>query len=139
MKAITAQGIFVRFIIAVILVFCTYNPEGYSYYDWFINNPTELDPLKILAGIILLIGWVIYLRATLRSLGPIGLILASAFFGTLVWLIIDWGIVPADSIRAVSYLILIVLCAIMATGISWSHIRRRVSGQADVDDIEDDQ
>jgi len=137
MKAITAQGIFVRFIIAAILVFSTYNPESYSYYDWLVNNPTELDPLKILAGIILLIGWVIYLRATLRSLGAIGLILACAFFGTLVWLIIDWGIIPADSIRAVSYLILIVLCAIMATGISWSHIRRRISGQVDVDEIED--
>jgi len=139
MQTITAQGIFVRFIIAIVLVFSTYNPEGYSYYDWFINNPTELDPLKILVGIVLLIGWVIFLRATMRSLGVVGLSLAIAFFGTLVWLVVDWGIVPADSIRAVSYLVLFVFCAILATGISWSHIRRRVSGQVDVDEVEEDQ
>jgi len=139
MQAITAQGIFVRFIIAVVLVFSTYNPEGYSYYDWFINNPAELDPLKILVGIVLLIGWVIFLRATMRSLGIVGLSLAIAFFGTLVWLVVDWGLVPADSVRAVSYLVLIVFCAILATGISWSHIRRRISGQVDVDEVEEDQ
>ena len=139
MQAITAQGIFIRFIVAVILVFSTYNPEGYSYYDWFMNDPTALDPLKILTGIILLIGWVIFLRATMRSLGFIGLSLAIAFFGTLVWLIIDIGIIPANSVRAVSYLVLIVFCAILATGISWSHIRRRISGQVDVDEVEEDQ
>lgn len=138
MKSITAQGIFVRFIIAILLVFSTYNPEGYSYYDWFMKNPAELDPLKILAGIVLLIIWVIYLRATMRSLGMIGMILAIAFFGTIVWLVIDRGIIPADSVRAVSYLILFVFCAILTTGISWSHIRRRISGQVDVDEIEDD-
>ena len=138
MQTITAQGIFIRFIVALVLVFSTYNPEGYSYYDWFKNNPAELDPLKILVGIVLLIGWVVFLRATMRSLGIIGLSLAIAFFGTLVWLVVDWGIVPADSVRAVSYLVLFVFCAILATGISWSHIRRRVSGQVDVDEIEED-
>jgi hypothetical protein len=29
------------------------------------------------------------------------------------------------------------LAAIMATGMSWSHIRRRMSGQLDVDDVDE--
>jgi hypothetical protein len=27
---------------------------------------------------------------------------------------------------------------VLATGMSWSHIRRRLSGQADVDDVDED-
>jgi len=51
---------------------------------------------------------------------------------------VDWGLVPADSVRAITYITLIIICGILATGISWSHIRRRMTGQIDVDDIEDD-
>ena len=93
-------------------------------------------PLKIFAGIVLLIGWAVYIRATRRSLGIIGISLAIGFFATLLWLLIDLNIIPADSVRAVTYLILIIISGLLATGICWSHIRRRISGQLDVDDIE---
>jgi len=137
MKPISATGILVRFLFAIILVFSTYNPEGYSFYDWVLTDIKDITPLKALAGIVLLVGWIIYIRATLRSLGALGLILAFAFFGVLIWLVVDWGLIPTDSVRAVSYIILFVLCAVLAVGISWSHIRRRISGQVDVDEIEE--
>jgi uncharacterized membrane protein len=101
---------------------------------------TELSAFnvyKALAGITLVIGWVVYLGATGRSLGAWGVLLATAFFGTLIWLVVDLGIVPADSAQAITWLILIVVAIVLATGMSWSHIRRRLSGQADVDDVED--
>ena len=138
MKPITAQGVLIRFLFAVVLVFCTYNPEGYSFYHWVIKDFSQITPMKVLSGLVLLIGWIIYIRATLRSLGAIGLILASAFFGTLIWLVIDWGLIPTDNLKIMSYLILFVLCAVLAIGISWSHIRRRISGQVDVDEIEEE-
>lgn len=138
MKPISAQGVLLRFLFAVILVFSTYNPEGYSFYHWVIKDYSNITPVKVLSGLILLIGWIIYIRATLRSLGAIGLILASAFFGTIIWLIIDWGLVATDNMKVMSYLILLVLCAVLAIGISWSHIRRRISGQVDVDEVEEE-
>ena len=137
MKPISATGILLRFIFAIVLVFCTYNPEGYSYYDWVLTNLKEITPLKVLAGIVLLIGWIIYIRATLKSLGALGLILATGFFGTLIWLFVDLDWIAADSARAVSYIVLFVLCAVLAAGMSWSHIRRRISGQVDVDELDD--
>jgi len=30
------------------------------------------------------------------------------------------------------------MCFILAVGISWSHIRRRITGQVDVDELEGD-
>jgi hypothetical protein len=134
---ITWSGFLLRFVFAVVLVFSTYNPEGYSYFDWAIMALPEVTPTKIFVGIVLLIGWVIYVRAALRSLGPIGLLLAFAFFGTMIWMLVDWDLIPADSVRALTYIIEVVMCGILAVGMSWSHVRRRLSGQADVDEIEE--
>ncbi len=139
---ITWQGILVRFLVALVLVFCTYNPHNWSYFDWvqsYLNpegeNKTSL-PLLLLAGIVLLIVWTIYVRATMRSLGMFGLILAAAFFGVLLWLAIDFVLSLTDDMGIVIDLMLVVLAGILATGITWSHVRRRVTGQADVDDVE---
>jgi hypothetical protein len=87
-------------------------------------------------GLILLISWIIFIRATLRSLGIIGISLAVALFATLFWMIIDWDIVSVDNIEAVTYIVQAILCLILATGMSWSHVRRRMSGQVDADDID---
>jgi len=129
-------GIGIRYFIALVLVFSTYNPEGYSYIDWVINLESGSIPFKILTGVVLLIGWAVYIRATRRSLGMIGIVLAIAFFSTLLWLFIDLEVIPANSIRAVTYIVLFVIGSLLATGMCWSHIRRRISGQVDVDEIE---
>lgn len=135
---ITWTGIGLRFLAALVLVFATYNPSGYSFFHWGTKHFNEMMVFKLFVGIVLLIGWTIYIRATLRSLGGFGLFLAFAFFGTLIWLIVDVGIIPVDNIDVVVYLVLIIASAILATGISWSHIRRRISGQVDADDVDED-
>lgn len=129
----------IRLLFALILVFATFNPSGYSFYHWILTGmETGFEPLMAFSGIVLLIGWVVYLRATITSLGLIGLLLAFAFFGTLLWMVIDWGIVPADSIQTITYIVLTLLSMVLAIGMSWSHIRRRISGQVDVNETDDD-
>ena len=63
-----SQGFLLRFIFALILVFVTYNPSGYSYYHWasdiFASSELSITPPFALISIILLIGWTVYLRAT---------------------------------------------------------------------------
>ncbi len=135
-NGINAQGFGLRFLFAVLLVFSSYNPEGVSYFHWLKQGLSGMLPLKAFVGVVLLVGWTVYLRATLRALGPFGLFLALAFFGTLLWMVVDLKLVPADSVRAISYLVEVVLCGVLAVGVSWSHLRRRISGQADVDEVE---
>lgn len=137
-KGLTWAGFLLRLLVASILVFSSYNPSGYSYYHWVYENISSPTPWMALAGILLLIGWTIFLRATSRSLGMFGLLLAAAFIGVLLWMMIDWGWFQADSLKSVTYIILVVLCWILAIGVSWSHIRRRITGQVDVDEIEGD-
>jgi hypothetical protein len=127
----------IRFVMALVLVFCTYNPSGYSWYHWLKESPDKLDPVLVLAGVVLLIGWVIFMRATVRSLGEIGTFLAIAFFAALTWVLIDYNVLSVENVTVLSYVVLTMLSAIMATGMSWSHIRRRMSGQLDVDDVDE--
>ncbi len=137
-KNITATGVLLRFLFALVLVLGTYNPEGYSYFDWALRDISAFTILKAFVGVVLLIGWAMYVRATIQSLGTVGLILAIAFFVTLLWLIVDIGIVPADSVRAITWLVLVAMCGVLTAGMTWSHIRRRVSGQFDVDEVDND-
>jgi len=135
---ITWGGIVLRLIFAVIVVFLTFNPEGYSYYHWGIKGFLPLDPVKVVSGIVLLIGWIIFVRATLRSLGAIGLILVTALCTALLWMLIDWGWLSSENSKVLAYAGLFIVSLILATGMSWSHIRRRMSGQYDMDDVDEE-
>jgi len=139
MKKFNTASFLVRFAGATALVLLTYNPTGYSYYDWVQQSLSDMGegfgPKQAFAGVVVLIGWAILINSTLASLGGLGLILASAFIGTLVWLISSFGWFEIESAGAVTWAALISLSALLAVGLSWSHIRRRMSGQVDVDDI----
>lgn len=130
-------GFMLRLISALILVFASYNPEGYSYYDWALVDFSQFTVLKGFVGVVLLIGWTILLRATFKSLGPFGIILALAFFGLLIWLIVDWLAIATDNSKVLSYIAELVIASIMGAGVSWSHVRRRITGQLDTGDVSD--
>lgn len=134
-RGFTLSGFFTRFFVALVLVMSTFNPSGFSFYHWIIHRGDTSIPLLILTGIGILIGWVVFFRATMRSLGFIGVLLAAALFGCLIWLAVDVKVLAIDS-PIFSYILLIVFAAILALGMSWSHIRRRISGQVDMDDVD---
>lgn len=129
-----------RLAFALVVVFATYNPEGYSYFDWAIKPLFEdigsFSVLKALVGLTLLIGWIILIRATFNALGFFGTLLAVAFFVLLVWLIIDQFDLSTDSLRVISYIVGFVIAAVLSIGVSWSHLRRKLTGQVDTDEIE---
>jgi hypothetical protein len=132
-------GIAARLLAALVLVFATYNPEGYSFYHWAIaplwgqNASTGPASVKVLVGIVLLGGWGVFLNATRRSIGVAGAALVIAISGALVWMLLDFGIVSAGSARGISYVVLLCLAVLLAVGMSWSHVSKAMSGQVDMD------
>jgi hypothetical protein len=126
-----------RFLFSAILVFASYNPEGYSFFHWVKADFPSISIEQAFVGVALIIGWVIYLRATLRSLGIIGMVLAALFFGLLVAMMFKWGWVSLEGSRLLAYIIESLLAIVLAIGMSWSHIRRRMSGQMDMDDVDE--
>jgi len=135
----TWSNYLIRLGAALLLVFATYNPTGWSYFHWagdlIRGNWEAVGPLLALGGIVLVIGWVIFLRATIRSLGAFGTFLAIAFFAILIWLLVTWFPSLTDSSDLV-WLLLVAVAGVLSIGISWSHIRRRMTGQIDVDEAD---
>ncbi len=134
-----ATGFLIRFIGALVLVLVTYNPSGHSAYHWISDAIAQsaFGPLHLILVAILLIGWVIYWIASWRALGVLGVVLAGLLLGGIIWLLIDIGLLEAGSVSAVTWILLVAIAAILAIGVSWSHIWRRMTGQLNVEDVDD--
>ena len=125
-----------RFLATLVLVVATYNPTRFSYYNWVwaSQDNGSLGPEHFVTGMLVVIGWAVLVVATQRSLGNIGLLLAAALIGGIVWWLTDLGVVAVGSVQAMTWVILICLSALLAIGLSWSHVWRRLTGQYEVDD-----
>jgi len=127
---VSIPGFLVRLLAAVLLVFATYNPSGWSYVHWVRGAGGGPLPLKVLAGLALAAGWVFCVKATLRSLGHVGTALAAAFFGVLIWLFVDLRGTDVEG-ATLAWIVLACLAATLAVGLSFSFVKRRVTGQVD--------
>ena len=137
MESLSVAGFLLRLGMTVVLVFATYNPSGRSYAHWVVRQVTSPTPLLALAGLVLLIGWIVFLRATLRAIGIGGLLLTGAVMATVVWLVVDWGWLDPHNTTAMAWVMLVALSIMLAIGVSWSHLQRRLTGQADVEEVDE--
>jgi TRAP-type mannitol/chloroaromatic compound transport system permease large subunit len=112
----------------------TWNPTRYNYVEWARAQWSSLMPLVVFVGLVLLIAWIFFGRATARSLGVLGITLSLALAATVIWISFYYGLVSTASTTLISWIVLALLAAILAMGMSWSHLRRSWSGQVDVDD-----
>ncbi len=121
-----------RLAAAAVVVFATFNPTGHSYVHWVAPNFPRIEPLQAVAGVALLIGWILHLRATVRSLGGLGVLLVAGFLGAVLWLLVSWGWIRMDRSDTIAWVLLSMIAILLALGVSWSHFRRRITGQVDV-------
>lgn len=133
-REFTLFGFFLRLLCALVLVLATYNPTGFSVYHWIRDSIAEgtLGPEHFLAGIVLLIGWSILWIATWQALNTFGVVLAALALGALVWVLVDQGILMADSTSMITWISLVCLAVLLAIGLSWAHIWRRMTGQVEL-------
>ena len=130
------MGFLLRWIFAFVLLAATYNPTDFNYYDWARMNAETNLSMVVLLGLVLLVGYIIYLRATLRSIGLFGMILTLAVVATIVWVLFDQGFISLSNPTINTWIAIFALSIVLAIGLSWSIVRRRLSGQADVDDVD---
>ncbi|WP_319826328.1 DUF6524 family protein [Thalassovita sp.] len=132
------MGFFLRWLVAFVLLTATFNPTGWNYAKWVsVNYQSEL-PMSVLLGLLLLVGYIIYLRATLRSIGAFGMFLVMAIVSALLWVLFDYGLLDLNNQTVNTWLGLFALSVVLGVGLSWSLIRRRLSGQVDMDDIDEE-
>ena len=131
------MGLFLRWVFAFALLALTYNPTRWNYVRWSVENYNSYLSITVLMGLILLIGYIVYLRATLRSIGGFGMFLVLAVVLALLWVLYDLGLLALSNRDMNVWLGILALSAVLGVGLGWSHVRRRLSGQADVDDLEE--
>lgn len=131
------MGFLLCWLFAFVLLAATYNPTQWNYVRWTMTNYEDRLSIAVLAGLILLIGYIIYLRATLRSIGLFGMLLVLAVAGTLIWVLFDQGLINLSDPTVNTWIGIAVLSVVLAIGLSWSMVRRTLSGQSDMDDVAD--
>jgi hypothetical protein len=141
-RGVSAAGLVTRVIGALALVYATFNPTGRSYFHWAIapligvSAPTGGSAaLKFLLGMVLLIGWVVVLQATRRSIGLTGAVLALAVCGGLIWLLVEQHVVSPTGSAAIAHIALVAIGLVLGVGMSWSLVSRRLTGQVDTDRV----
>lgn len=131
------MGYFLRWIFAFLLLALTFNPTDYNYVRWSMMNYASETPITVLMGLLLVIGYIIYLRATLRSIGGFGMFLILAVVAALLWVLYDWGILTLENRALNTWLGVLALSLVLGIGLSWSLVRRQLTGQADIDDVDE--
>jgi hypothetical protein len=135
-------GLLLRMLGSLVLVYATFNPTGHSYFHWVVapligmGAPTGgSSALKFLVGVLLIIGWVVVLQATRRSIGLTGAFLALALCGGLIWLLIEQHVVSPSGSAAIAHIALVSIALVLGVGMSWSLVSRRLTGQVDTDQV----
>jgi hypothetical protein len=130
---ISWSGVALRVALALALVLVTFNPGGWSFYDWLSAPPAGVTAVKAFAGLLLLIGWLVCLRTAYVALGLVGAVLLAALLGTVVWMLIDYHVIDVAGRSALVWIGLVIAGLVLGIGLSWSLVRARVTGQVEVD------
>lgn len=129
------MGILFRWLGAFVLLAVIFNPTPWNYVAWARTAWADQMPLIIFVGLILGVIAMVYVVATMRSIGILGAIVIAAIFGAGLWVLTDWGILGLDNSALNTWLAILVLSLILGVGMSWSILRQRLSGQQTTDEV----
>jgi Family of unknown function (DUF6524) len=123
-----------RWVFTLFLVFSTYNPSGRSFFHWANSGQAPATTVAV-AAIMILAAYVFLIRATWRSVKPLGALLIAVFLTLFNLMLVDLGLVPVANRDVIVAMVLASLSTLLAVGVSFSAIRARLSGQVDSDDV----
>jgi hypothetical protein len=126
----TTGGVLVRTLACFLLVFATWNPTGYSYLTWARYSPWATIPEIAVAGTLLLGMHILFWRIAWLSLGADGVTAAVAILLAGVFTLSEFGLVDLWQGQVWTYLLLMGFSLLLALGVVWSLLKRRIVGQS---------
>lgn len=139
MDRFTIGGFAWRIAFALALVLLTFNPAGFSYFHWVKDGFPSIGPAQAVVGIALLVLWVFLWRSMMQAIGTLGLLLMAAFTAALVWLFVSWGWLDVRNATTMAWVVLVALGLILGIGMSFAILRRELTGQASVDEVDNNR
>lgn len=125
-------GYLIRTLGCFLLLFATWNPTGYSYAAWIGGDDGTRLSVRVAVSVILLAIYAAYLRIAWVALGAAGTAAALAILVTGYVSLRHVGLLAPDAPFWSGYLVLILASLVLSVGVSWSHFKRRISGQSHV-------
>ena len=110
------------------LVFATSNPSGHDYLSWIHGDATLAAKALVGAGLSIL--YILFARIAWLSLGPVGLAATITILLSGIFALSELDAVNLASGTTRDYLGLMLMSLLLATGMTWSLIKRRVTGQS---------
>ncbi len=129
------MGIFLRWLGAFLLIAAIFNPTRWNYVIWARSGWEDQMPLIVFSGLLLAVVTMVYVVATMRSIGILGAIVIAAIFGAGLWVLTDWGLLALGNSALTVWLAIFALSLILGIGMSWSILRQRLSGQQTTDEV----
>ncbi len=131
------MGILLRWLGAFLLLAAIFNPSRWNYVTWARTSWADQMPLIVFSGLILAVAAMVYLVATMRSIGVAGALVIAAIFAAGLWVLSDWGLLGLENSALNIWLGILALSLILGVGMSWSILRQRLSGQQTTDEVND--
>ena len=131
------MGFMIRWVSAFVLLTLTFNPTEMNYVRWATANWQDQMPIAVLGGLVLLVAYVLFLTAVLRGIGRTGVVLILAVLAALIWVLVDLEWISLENPTSNTWIALIALSIVLAVGMYWGILWRRLSGQLEVDDEAD--
>lgn len=115
-----------------VLCYAVWNPWGNSISKMMIGD-AELST-KLLVGVVLVIVFGIFINATYRALGKVGLSLYLIFLGAIFYFLIDHQILDPNNLSAIKYVAPFLIALLLAIGSQGAKIYRSITGRVAVED-----
>lgn len=128
------MGFLVRWLVAFVLLTITFNPTELNFVRWAATSWDDQTSLVVLFGLVLLVVYVVFLTAVLRGIGALGVVLVLAVIAALVWVLLDIGWLSIEYPGVMTWVAILALSIVLAVGMYWGILWRRISGQIEVDD-----
>lgn len=116
-----------RWLLSIITVFAIYNVRGHSlYHVWFTENNFLLS-LKVLSTMVIVLALIVIVRATIRAINLIGLLVLTTIVATVVWVLSDYNFVTVTGEALTIYFTQIVLATALGLGMTLGRVEDRLA------------
>lgn len=126
-RTFTTSSFIIRLLMALFVVFSTYNPTGYSYFHWVTSSPGDIFS-KIVIGLVLATFNFILLLTAYDALKIYGVTLVVANYTAIVIWLHAAGFITFWDWRTFWMCILVGVAMLHTVGLSYSLWMGRLSG-----------
>ncbi|NDG49245.1 MAG: hypothetical protein EBY30_09420 [Rhodospirillales bacterium] len=132
------KAVVARLLFSLFLVFSLYNPSGYSYWHWMgapPNGPWNSLWAKGFVGLGVLGLHVLIWKTVIAILRPSGVFFVLTLSGLGFAAISEFGLLDRQDLGTVLMAIMIMLVAVLTTGLNKSSIMHRLTGVQHTEEV----